>query len=269
MTGHSPYIACALAALTACGGASADELAPAPARAPVHANPLTLHAELRLVRELGNEPLRSGATVISGDRLRIEVKTSVLAHIYLVYCDSMRAPTVFPTVGSVVTRARETTVLPSTSGSIVIDGEPGTELLYVIASRRELARADPVLARALNTSGRDENASVCREALRSPAKRRRVPRRDRRETTLRGLPPDGVVTDKAPPDGAAGAEDDREEALPPVTIERGMHLEEGGAEITARNDVVGVVILRYELKHVSPPAPAPSDRRRGRALSRP
>lgn len=91
--------------------------------------------------------LRSGDTVKTGDRILVQVQTSVDAYLYLAFC-STKGLEVYPPQGGVRARAGVLASLPE-GFDLVVDKAPGTEVLYVIASAADLPTADPRLVAAL------------------------------------------------------------------------------------------------------------------------
>jgi hypothetical protein len=179
--------------------------------------------------------LRDGDTLESGDRIHVEVKTTVPAHVYLVYCDRDEKLTVFPSEASVETRAGEITLLPAANASIVLDDTPGQEVLYVIASRTKLAAAEPALADVVARSRPAKTSPDCGKAFRAAVK---------------GRP--GVKKPVVRGNRDQGGADGGERIPPPATIERGAYLEwDDGAVVNAGADFHGIVILRYKFEHVS------------------
>ncbi len=126
----------------------------------VESAPLTTQIELR-VRGSKDGSLSDGDMVVNGDRIQILAQTTEDAHLYLVYCTGNRELTVFPTYGSIPTLAGAITVAPGKEASLILDDHLGSEVLYVIISRTDLASADPRLAAALRSSQVDEPAAAC------------------------------------------------------------------------------------------------------------
>ncbi|HWO20053.1 MAG TPA: DUF4384 domain-containing protein [Kofleriaceae bacterium] len=108
--------------------------------------------------------LRDGDTLKAGDRIRVHVQTSVDAYLYLVYC-SKQGVTLYPAEGVIRALAGVVTALPTGSVELEVDNEPGTEILYVVASTAELAAADPKLAAALTARMRARTAQDCGPSL--------------------------------------------------------------------------------------------------------
>lgn len=89
--------------------------------------------------------LRDGDTLMTGDRLRLSVVTSTDAHLYLAFCASQHLQLV-PSQQGVIATAGQLAFIPEAGGELLLDDQPGSEVLYVIVSQSELSRADPALA---------------------------------------------------------------------------------------------------------------------------
>lgn len=96
----------------------------------------------------GLHVLHDDDTVRTGDRIRVSVQTSEEAYLYLAFCSHQKL-TVYPSPHGIRTHAGELLFVPQGSADLVVDENPGDEVLYVIASRTELSLADPNLAQAL------------------------------------------------------------------------------------------------------------------------
>lgn len=92
--------------------------------------------------------LQDGATVTTGDRIRVSIQTSEDAYLYLAFC-AHKELAVYPSPSGIRTRAGELMAVPPVGAELVFDGDPGPEVLYVILSRTEISIADPKLAQAL------------------------------------------------------------------------------------------------------------------------
>jgi hypothetical protein len=145
---------------------------------------------LQVRRSLTGVPreLRDGDTVIAGDRIRVVVQTSVDAYLYLAFC-SQRGLTLYPSQGGVRTQAGVLASVPLNT-DLVVDDEPGTEVLYVVASTVDISLADPRLAAALATKRPSNAAQDCGPtldaSLRSPPS---VPRPAALQAAQRQLAP--------------------------------------------------------------------------------
>lgn len=92
--------------------------------------------------------LQDGATVTTGDRIRVSIQTSEDAYLYLAFC-AHKALAVYPSPSGIRTRARDLMAVPPAGAELVFDGDPGPEVLYVILSRTAISIADPKLTEAL------------------------------------------------------------------------------------------------------------------------
>ena len=92
--------------------------------------------------------LHDGDTVVTGDRIRLSIRTSEAAYLYLAFC-AHHELAVYPPQSGIRTQAGELMVIPPVGAELVLDCDPGPEVLYVILSRAELSLADPHLAAAL------------------------------------------------------------------------------------------------------------------------
>lgn len=88
--------------------------------------------------------LHDGDTVVEGDRMRASVITNQDATLYLAFC-SRGQLRIYPSRQGLRARAGELTQVPP-GGDLVFDANPGSEALYLIVSRDELATADAQLA---------------------------------------------------------------------------------------------------------------------------
>jgi hypothetical protein len=77
------------------------------------------------------------------------VMTSVPANVYLLFCDSAGAISLFPPTGTLATSALSPIALPGTSKELTLDNHPGQEVFYVIASRWALSQSDASLDRLI------------------------------------------------------------------------------------------------------------------------
>jgi hypothetical protein len=93
-------------------------------------------------------PLHDGGAVMTGDRIRVHVQSSRDAYIYLAFCAD-HSLTAYPSPRGIRTRAGEVMQIPQGDAELVVDDEPGREVLYVIASEVELSIVDPQLQQAL------------------------------------------------------------------------------------------------------------------------
>ena len=214
--------------------------------------PFVLEARLRARRMQHGQPItldeiRSGDTVLDGDRLQLSVRTSRDGYLYLAFCSQQarepryRGLSVFPDRGGGIPMvANQPTLAPARDGEIVLDHQPGPEALYLILSRHELSLADAGLADVLAAARRGREATDCgapfQAAVAGPRKgatRRRGWNGGPREA------------------GAAPPTPNPDLGKPVVEIQRGGYVEFGGAQSGVEADPDGIVVLRYELKHIS------------------
>lgn len=246
----SVRVSCLLVVLAACGRSAPTGVNAPPAGSgnssvsgergmKVEPTPVTLEVTPRL-RGSRDIILRSGDHVVSRDKIRIEVKASLDAHLYLGYCDRDRKLAIFPEQGSIEARAGETTFAPDRDRAIALDDQTGPEVLYVIASRRRLELADPELAQTI-FKARPGAASVeCGAQLKQVLEKKKPP----------PAPPQ--------PRSPEPVKGDRISRLPPPSkAERYPALERGGyitsedtGEVSASGDRDGIVVLRYSFTHV-------------------
>jgi hypothetical protein len=184
--------------------------------------------------------LQDGDRVTFGDGLRVSVRTSEDAYLYVAFC-SHHELRVLPPTGATRTRAGERLMIPAQGAQFLVDDEPGNEVLYVILSRRELIVADPRPAGAPSRAGEDCTASLDPELVprdREPAGM--VVRGTQVRRELLGLPELAIAPPPDPdferdPGGTAwyGADD------PPKT----------GIAVTADDD--GIAVVRHAFTHVA------------------
>ena len=106
-------------------------------------------------------PFRSDIALHSGDRIALQARTSIAANVYLLHCDPQHVLSVFPESGPLQFLADRRVSLPASGLDIRLDGPPGPETLYIVASRRPLDQADPRLHAAL-TPG---DQSACQDPV--------------------------------------------------------------------------------------------------------
>lgn len=94
-------------------------------------------------------PLFPDMTVHSGDRIGLLARTSVAAHVYMIHCGGDQGLSVFPAREALAFAPDRRVALPSADQDLPLRGEPGNEVLYVVASKRPLLRSDPELHAAL------------------------------------------------------------------------------------------------------------------------
>jgi hypothetical protein len=108
--------------------------------------------------------LRDGDTVMTGDRIRVSVRTSADAYLYLAFCAGQHLQ-MYPSQHGLRTRAGDLVLVPDGGGELVLDSQPGSEVLYLIVSRSELSRADPDLAALIAAIGDDIKTVDCGASL--------------------------------------------------------------------------------------------------------
>ena len=108
--------------------------------------------------------LRDGDTVMTGDRIRVSVRTSADAYLYLAFCAGQHLQ-IYPSQHGLRTRAGDLVLVPDGGGELVLDSQPGVEVLYLIVSRDELSRADPDLAALIAAAGDGIKAVDCGASL--------------------------------------------------------------------------------------------------------
>jgi hypothetical protein len=107
--------------------------------------------------------LRDGDTVRTGDRIRVSVRTSADAYLYLAFCAGQHLQ-VYPSQHGLRIKAGDLVLVPD-GGELVLDSQPGSEVLYLIVSRDELSRADPDLAALIAASSDGSKAVDCGAGL--------------------------------------------------------------------------------------------------------
>jgi hypothetical protein len=132
----------------------------------VPVEPLGLDHTLQVHRSKDGAPreLHDGGTVMTGDRIHASVQTSTDAYLYFAFCAHQQL-TVYPSRAGIRTVAGQRMVVPSGGTELVIDGEPGPEVLYVILSRAELPVVDSPLAAALEAKSPRNTPMDCRASL--------------------------------------------------------------------------------------------------------
>lgn len=108
--------------------------------------------------------LRDGDTVMTGDRIRVSVRTSADAYLYLAFCAGQHLQ-MYPSQHGLRTRAGDLVRVPDGGDELFLDSQPGSEVLYLIVSRNELSRADPDLAALLAAIGDGIQAVDCGASL--------------------------------------------------------------------------------------------------------
>jgi hypothetical protein len=213
--------------------------------------PFVLETRLRARRMQHGQPItldeiRSGDTVLDGDRLQLSVRTSKDGYLYLAFCSQQardpryRGLSVFPDKGGGIPMvANQPTLAPARDGEVVLDHQHGQEALYLILSRHELSRADAGLADVLAAARRGREATDCGAPFQAA-----VAGSHKRTTGRRGWNGGPREASAAPP------ATNPDLGKPVVEIQRGGYVELGGSQSGVEADSDGIVVLRYELKHI-------------------
>jgi hypothetical protein len=182
---------------------------------------------------------------MTGDRIRASVVTSADAYVYLASCagQQLQMP---PSQRGVRTKAGDPVLVPEGGGELVLDSDPGSEVLYLILSRNELSLADPALAALIVATGDGAQAVDCGSSLDI-----------RLMKTTGGLPPSNVLRgERIPKKRMPRSRTDSAEA-PDLVANPGdivWYAADGvrspGAVVAA--DVDGIAIVRYRFIHVTP-----------------
>jgi hypothetical protein len=224
--------------------------------------PFVLETRLRARRtqhgqSITLDELRSGDIVMDGDRLQLLVRASRDAYLYLAFCSQQaqdpryRGLSVFPDRGRNRVIANQPTLAPARDGKIgeiVLDDQPGQEALYMILSRNELSRADAGLADVLAAARRGRETTDCGAPFQAAVAGSR--KGDTGRPGRNGGQRDAWAALPAPNSRAEYAPDP-DLGKPVVQIQRGVYVEFGGVQSGVEADPDGIVILRYELKHIS------------------
>jgi hypothetical protein len=220
--------------------------------------PFVLETRLRARRTQHGQPvtldgIRSGDIVMDGDRLQLSIRTSGDGYLYLAFCSQhagdprYRGLSVFPDQAGIRMVANRPTLAPARDGEIVLDNHPGQEALYLILSRSELSRADAGLGAVLAAARRGRENTDCGAPLDAA-----IAGSHKADTGHRGWNGGGREA-RAPPAQNSGAGDAPNPDLgkPAVQIQRGGYVEFGGVQSGVEADPDGIVVLRYDLKHIS------------------
>ena len=209
--------------------------------------------------------LSDGSDVKSGDRMQVEVTTSVDARLHVAYCDKDQQLRLFPEKDGILVTANKPAFAPSQIGHIELDNNTGPEALYVIVSH--LAGDDPRLAKAIAANRPGGDAADCGERIRGavvdPAmtSARLVRRSIGGASTVSppapsGRPQPGAIgTHAIGEDGEPHEVGARARKHPAPRIERGAFVVfQGDVGVAAGSDAngndEGIVILRYGLNHI-------------------
>ena len=193
--------------------------------------------EVRASSSAAFRELRDGGTVMTGDTIRASVTTSTDAYLYLAFCKDQRVQ-MYPSQRGVRTRAGERVLVPEGDEELVLDSQPGSEVLYLIVSQDELSEADPELAALLVASGDGTRPMACDASL------------DTKLVTSAVSPPSNVLRGESvprksrqPAPGVAGDPGD-------VVWYATDGASRPGTVVGA--DANGIAVVRYRLLHVSP-----------------
>jgi hypothetical protein len=214
--------------------------------------PFVLETRLRARRTQHGQPItldeiRSGDIVLDDDRLQVSVRTSKDGYLYLAFCSQQAKDpryhglSVFPDTGGIPMIANQPTLAPAQDGKIgeiVLDNQPGREALYLILSRNELSRADAGLADVLAAARRGRETTDCSAPFQAA-----TGGSPKGNTGRRGW-------DGGQREARAAPAPNPDFGKPVVEIQRGGYVEFGGAQSGVEADLDGIVVLRYELKHI-------------------
>lgn len=199
--------------------------------------------------------LRDGDTVMTGDRIRTSIRTSEDAHLYLAFCAHQELA-VYPSQGGIRTRAGEVMSAPQANAELVLDGDPGPEVLYVILSRTEILVADPRLAAALAAKRPSNTPADCGTAF--EAKLAKLPNNagaakpptPRSTNVLRGevFPKKPIPSTHAPEDHHPPPDPDFERSPGNIVWYR-VDGAMGPADVVAA-DEDGIAVVRHAFLHV-------------------
>ncbi|HEY2735055.1 MAG TPA: hypothetical protein VGI70_13760 [Polyangiales bacterium] len=175
-----------------------------------HAAPLYLEV-WGVVHGSAVGPLLPGMTLHSGDRIGLQARTSSVANVYVIHCDSSEAISVFPASGPIAFPADRRVDLPAVGKDLRLTTAPGDEILYVVASKRPLDESDPALQALLSRSKSGDDDRLCGGTFEASLAGRDAPRHAH-DRTGRGQPLAalrGIASPEAYPSGArAFANDD-------------------------------------------------------------
>jgi hypothetical protein len=221
--------------------------------------PFVLETRLRARRTQHGQPItldeiRSGDIVMDGDRLQLSVRTSKDGYLYLAFCSQeardprYRGLSVFPDQGGIRMVANQPTLAPARNAAIKLDNQPGQEALYLILSRKELSRADTGLADVLAAARRGRETTDCGASFQAAIAGSRKGDTERRGWNGGQREPRAALP---VPDSGAGYAPNPNLGKPVVRIQRGGYVEFGGVSSGVEADPDGIVILHYELNHLS------------------
>lgn len=254
-----------LAMMAACGGAqqpsASGRFSEAGSEQPPAVQPSAPHVPFVVDVGLRARRIRHGHSIVldpngalmKDDRLQFSVQTSQPGYLYIAFCSHRNDPkyqhlgelglSVFPKDHGIVMTAYVPTIAPDPKAEIVLDDSPESETLYLILSRSELSQADPALADALSDSQAIEQTARCGDKLRHALSRPSSP-------APRGVAATVQPTPEIPKPPTVG----RVEPPKVGRVERGVEIVfNDGAQTGIDADANGVVVKRFDLKHV--PAP--------------
>jgi hypothetical protein len=107
-------------------------------------------------------PLYPDMTLHSGDRIGLQARTSSAAEVYVIHCDGAQTLSL---IGPVNFLADQRVPLPAAGIDLRLQGLPGDEAVYVIASRRPLGDAAPRMAAMLAGAAAAPELARCGAAL--------------------------------------------------------------------------------------------------------
>lgn len=204
--------------------------------------------------------LQDGDTAMTGDRIHVSIQTSKDAYLYLAFC-AHRTLAIYPQHGI---RTRAGDLMSAPDRELVLDSEPGPEVLYVILSRREISIADPKLADAIAAKrptsmttdcGPSFEATLAGNPTPSATKilrgelLRKKPTKEMRASGGNHRPPH---TEAAPLRIANPPPDPDFERNPGNIVWYGHDGATGPADVVAADDD-GIAVVRHAFQHV--PAP--------------
>lgn len=189
--------------------------------------------------------LHDGDTVMTGDIIRVSVRSSSDAHLYLAFCKDGRLQT-YPWQHGLRISAGKLLLVPEFGSGFVVDAHLGTEVLYLILSRDELALADPQLGQLVAASSDETTTVDCGASLEV-----------RLMKSTATSPPGNVlrgetIPKKPMPRSRAGSPADPDLVNHPENIV--WYAADGAAtpESVVAVDADGIAVVRYRFIHVAP-----------------
>jgi hypothetical protein len=188
--------------------------------------------------------LRDSDTVMTGDRISASVMTSTDAYLVLAFCKNQHLQ-IYPSQRGVRTRAGDLVLVPEGGSELVVDGPPGSEVLYLILSQNELSLADPHLAELVLAASGGTTVVDCGANL------------DVRVTKSGSSPPTSVLrgetlAKKRVPRSRADSAEAPDLARNPGDAVWYTTDEAHGPGTVVAADPDGIAIVRYRLIHVEP-----------------